>query len=349
MKATWKKHVLNFRIPGGTSRGILNEKETYFIIIENGAVKGVGECAVFKGLSFDARPGFEDKLTWVCQHITDGFDALYIGLKEWPSIQFGIEQAFRMLEVNGSNALFATPFTKGQRGIPVNGLIWMGDAASMSQQIEAKLDAGFRCLKLKIGALAWDEEFKILKNLRSRFDALDLEIRVDANGAFNFTMAEKVLDQLAEVEVHSIEQPMKAGMWEEMSALCEDSIVPIALDEELIGLIDVAQKKKMLTEIAPDYIILKPSFIGGWRGTEEWIELANANGIDWWITSALESNVGLNAIAQYTSAKNLRMAQGLGTGSLFTNNIDSPLYMEHAGLWFDTTKIANAGDDPFFA
>jgi len=349
IKASWKKHVLNFKIPGGTSRGVLKEKETYFLIAEKDGIKGIGECGILRGLSYDDRPGYEEKLTWVCENINKGLNELYPALKEWPSIQFGVEQVFQMLEVEGSNVLFKTPFTQGKRGIPVNGLIWMSDKQTMQKQIEQKLEDGYRCIKLKIGAIAWEDEFALLQDLRKRFDALDLEIRVDANGAYNFTMAEKVLDQLAEIEAHSIEQPMKAGMWEEMGALCEDSIVPIALDEELIGITDINKKKKMLEEIAPDYLILKPSFIGGWRGTEEWIELAEKFGVDWWITSALESNVGLNAIAQYTSAKHLRMAQGLGTGGLFTNNIDSPLFIEQAGLWFDTSKTRKTGDDPLFS
>ena len=348
MKATWKKHTLTFKTPGGTSRGVLKEKDTYFIILEKDGIKGIGECGLLRGLSYDDRPDYEDKLTWTCNNITSGFDELYPALKEWPSIQFGIEQAFMQLEVEGSEILFNTPFTRGERGIPINGLIWMGEPSIMNEQINQKLDEGYGCLKLKIGALPWEQELEILKSLRNRFDALDLEIRVDANGAFNFSTAERVLDELADLEIHSIEQPMAKGKREEIDALSEDSIVPIALDEELIGLTDVKAKQQMLEETNPDYVVLKPSFIGGWRGTEEWITLAEAWGVDWWITSALESNVGLNAIAQYTSAKYIRMAQGLGTGSLYTNNIDSPLYVSDAGLHFDPEKAGKTADRPFF-
>lgn len=348
MKATFKKHTLQFTTPGGTSRGVLKEKDTYYLIIEDQGIKGIGECGLLRGLSFDDRPDYEEKLQWVCDNISMGLDDLYPALKDWPSIQFGIEQAFRSLEVEGSEVLFQTPFTMGERGIPINGLIWMGDADFMQKQIEQKLDKGYGCLKLKIGAIEWEEEKKILKSLRNRFDALDLEIRVDANGAFGFSHAEKVLDDLADMEVHSIEQPMAKGKREELEALCEDSIVPIALDEELIGLTTAKEKQKMLEDISPDYIVLKPSFIGGWRGTEEWIELAEAWGVDWWITSALESNVGLNAIAQYASAKFIRMAQGLGTGSLFANNVESPLLVSDAGLWFEADKAIKTADRPFF-
>ncbi len=348
MKATWKKHILTFKKPGGTSRGVLKEKETYFLIVEDNGVKAVGECAVLRGLSFDDRPNYEEKLDWVCANISLGLEELYVQLKDWPSIQFGVEQVFRSLEVEGSHILFNTPFTQGKRGIPINGLIWMGSIEEMQKQVDQKLKEGYRCLKFKIGKLDWDQEFALLKALRKSHDTLDLEIRVDANGAFNFSQAEKVLNDLASIEAHSIEQPMPVNKWDYLEALCDDSIVPIALDEELIGITDRAKKKEMLEAIAPDYIVLKPSFIGGWRGTEEWIEIAENFGVDWWITSALESNVGLNAIAQYTDAKHLRMAQGLGTGGLYTNNTASPLYIKDAGLYFDTATESKVADDPIF-
>ena len=335
MKASWKKHTLIFKTPGGTSRGVLKEKDTYFLTIEHDGIRGIGECGLLRGLSVDDRPDYEQKLDWVCKHIEQGLDSLYAALMDWPSIQFGLEQAFKMLETQGSFNLFDSPFARGERGIPINGLIWMGAADNMQQQIEQKLDEGFTCIKLKIGAIDWQEEYSLLKKLRSRFDALDLEIRVDANGAFDFYTAEKVLDQLAELEIHSIEQPIKAGQWEEMAALVEDSIMPIALDEELIGVHDPAKRKKLISTIAPDYLILKPSFVGGWRGADNWIELAIDYGIDWWATSALESNVGLNAIAQWVANKRFRLPQGLGTGGLFTNNIDSPLQVKDAALWVD--------------
>jgi o-succinylbenzoate synthase len=333
MNASWKKYTLNFETPGGTSRGVMTTKDSYFITIEFDGMKGIGECGLLRGLSIDDRPDYEQKLDWVCKNIELDLVELYGKLKDWPSIQFGLEQAFKMIEKGGSFTLFKSPFTQGKGGIPINGLVWMGDIPTMAKRLEQKLDEGFRCIKLKIGALNWDEEFELLKSLRKRFDAMDLEIRVDANGAFDFYTAEKVLDQLADLEIHSIEQPIKAGQWEEMAALVEDSLVPIALDEELIGITDKKQKIKLLKEIQPDYLILKPSLLGGWRGCDEWITLAEHEGIDWWATSALESNIGLNAIAQWVVTKRFRLPQGLGTGGVFTNNISSPLVVQEAGLW----------------
>jgi o-succinylbenzoate synthase len=333
MKASWKKYTLNFETPGGTSRGVMKTKDSYFIFIDNDGVRGIGECGLLRGLSFDDRPDYEQKLDWVCKNIELDLVALYGKLTEWPSIQFGLEQAFKMIDKGGSFTFFKSPFTQGKAGIPINGLVWMGDVATMTKRLEHKLDEGFRCIKLKIGALHWDEELEMLRKLRDRFDALDLEIRVDANGAFDFRTAEMVLDQLAELEIHSIEQPIKAGQWEEMAALVEDSLVPIALDEELIGITDKKLKLKLLKEIQPDYLVLKPSFVGGWQGCEEWIKLATQQGIDWWATSALESNIGLNAIAQWATTQRLRLPQGLGTGSVFSNNIPSPLFVKDAKLW----------------
>jgi o-succinylbenzoate synthase len=335
MKAHWTKYTLDFIKPSGTSRGVMRQKDVWFIIVEKDGIKGVGECGLLKGLSADDRPDYEDMLTRVCHDINKGLDVLYTELSKWPSIQFALEQAFRQLERGGSQIYFDSAFSSGKKGIPINGLIWMGDTADMQKQIEQKIAEGFRCLKLKIGALDWQQEHKMLKEIRNHYDALDLEIRVDANGAFDYLTAEKVLDQLAKLEIHSIEQPIKAGQWEKMAALAEFSAVPVALDEELIGLFDRKQKVEMLEAIVPDYIILKPSFVGGWRGCDEWIQLAEENGIDWWITSALESNIGLNAIAQYTAKLPIRLSQGLGTGSLFSNNFPSPLKIKNASLWLE--------------
>lgn len=333
MKAKHYIHTLQFISPVKTSRNTLATKDAHFIIIEENGIQGIGECGMLQGLSYDDRPDFVGKIEWACANINQGLDKLYAALMEWPSIQFALEQAFAQLNKGGKAMFFDTPFSRGKAGIPINGLIWMGDEKYLTQQIEQKLDEGFRCLKMKIGAITWYAEYKILKNLRNRFDALDLEIRVDANGAFNFSQAEKVLHKLAELEIHSIEQPIKPGQWEEMAALVEDSLVPIALDEELIGITNIQQKRKLLNEIQPDYLILKPSFIGGWRGADEWIALAEDFGIDWWATSALESNIGLNAIAQWASSKRLRLPQGLGTGALFQNNIEAPLAIKDSLLW----------------
>lgn len=323
MTAKYFRHILEFKRPGGTSRGVLLEKETFILEIFDGENKGIGECAVFRGLSSDDVPEYEQKLEWLCKNI--GADETFIKreLRDFPSIWFGLEQAKRNLEF-GNDLYFPSQFTEGQGFIKINGLIWMGDADFMKSQIREKLDLGYDCIKLKIG-VKWDEEKEILKNLREEFSAEKLELRVDANGGFSFNEAITVLQELAELKIHSIEQPIKAGNTDEMGELCAETPTAIALDEELIGVNEFSEKKILLEKIRPQFIILKPSLCGGFSGSDEWIELAENQGIGWWITSALESNIGLNAIAQYTFTKKPKMPQGLGTGALFTNNFESRL------------------------
>lgn len=325
MKAQYFRYILNFKQPGGTSRGILHNKETYILEISNGNKKGVGECALFRGLSSDDKPEYEQQLKWVCENINENFDVLKNELRTYPSIWIGVEQALLNLE-HGKDLYFPSDFTKKKAPIKINGLIWMGDIAFMKQQIEKKLKQQYQCIKLKIG-VDWDNEFKILKDLRGSFPSSDLELRVDANGAFTPKKAVDVLQQLAELNVHSIEQPIKAGCRREMAKLCQISPTPIALDEELIGIHKMKDKTLLLEDIMPQYIILKPSLIGGFSGSDEWITIADQLNIGWWITSALESNIGLNAIAQYTFTKNTAIPQGLGTGALFTNNFESRLQL----------------------
>ncbi len=240
--------------------------------------------------------------------------------------------AFLSLQSQDPFQLFDTPFSSGKTGIPINGLIWMGDQGFMKQQIKDKLSAGFSCIKMKIGAIDFASEIALLKSIRREFNSNEIELRVDANGAFSPKGALEKLEQLAALDLHSIEQPIKQGQWDEMAALCEKTPLPIALDEELIGVFASEEKKRLLHTIKPQYIIFKPSFIGGFKGTDEWIELAEDKNVDWWITSALESNLGLNGIAQYTSTKNSILPQGLGTGSLFTNNVPSPLEIEKGSI-----------------
>lgn len=334
MKASFEKYTLRFKRPGGTSRGVLHEKDTYFLHLENLGSKGIGECNLFKGLSYDDSSNYEDVLTQVCIDLNAGKPFYWENYRNFPSIQFGVEQALISLQSHPNDILFPSEFTKGKQGILINGLIWMGSLDFMKTQITEKLSQGFQCLKLKIGT-DWEGEYQILKHLRNEFSIRELEIRVDANGAFSFHQAKEVLHRLAELNIHSIEQPIKAGNWEEMAKLCETTPTPIALDEELIGVIDMAEKENCLQQIQPQYIILKPALIGGYHGSEEWISLANKNGIGWWITSALESNIGLNAIAQWTYTLNNAMPQGLGTGGLFTNNIPSRLQIKGEKLWFN--------------
>lgn len=332
MTATFKQYLLEFKKPSGTSRGILRTKETFFLEIEENGKKGIGECALFRGLSFDDVPEYEEKLSWLCENINQDFEFLKKELKHFPSIWFGYEQAILNLE-HGENIYFPSDFTLGKTSLKINGLIWMGTAEFMQEQIEEKLNQGFDCIKLKIG-VDWKSEKEILQKLRAKFPAEQLELRVDANGGFTFEEAKIVLQELSDLQIHSIEQPIKAGNVEEMKNLCAETPTPIALDEELIGITDFNEKKKLLKKIKPQYIILKPALIGGFSGTDEWISLAEQLNIEWWITSALESNIGLNAIAQYTFTKNPKIPQGLGTGGLFTNNLESTLILKGDQLSF---------------
>ncbi|MCU7614947.1 o-succinylbenzoate synthase [Chryseobacterium sp. GMJ5] len=321
MTAEYSKYILQFKRPSGTSRGVLHEKETFFLEISENGKKGIGECALFRGLSFDDRPDYEKKLQWLCKNIQQDVEILKQELKEFPSIWIGYEQARLNLKY-GENLYFPSDFTTDNASIITNGLIWMGNIGFMEEQIQEKLEKGFHCIKLKIG-VDWKSEHQILQKLREKFSDKQLELRVDANGGFQKNEAKQVLQQLSDLKIHSIEQPIKAGNWNDMADLCAETPTPIALDEELIGIIDYDVKRQLLDIIQPHYIILKPSLVGGFSGTDEWIFLAEKQNIDWWITSALESNIGLNAIAQYTFTKNNKMPQGLGTGGLFTNNFDA--------------------------
>ena len=335
MKASYVKYLLNFKEPAGTSRGILNEKETWIIQLDDNGKKGIGECGLLRGLSVDDRPDYEDKLNWTCNNIHLGEQQLWEELREFPSIQFGIEMAFLSLKSDNPFVLFPSDFTNFKKSISINGLIWMGDEASMKSQIESKISQGFRCVKLKIGAIDFDKEIDLLRFIRDDFDEKIMEIRVDANGAFNENEALYKIKQITGFKLHSIEQPIKKNNTDMMSVLCKSSQIPIALDEELLGVFSTLEKEALLAKINPQFIVLKPSFIGGFRGTLEWISIANKLKIGWWITSALESNIGLNAIAQFTFLQNTSMPQGLGTGSLYTNNFDSPLTVSNGQLWYD--------------
>ena len=323
--ATYKQYLLNFKQASGTSRGVLTTKETYILEINEGDKKGIGECAIFRGLSFEDVPEYEEMLQWLCDNINENKKLLRKELLHFPSIWFGYEQAMLNLK-QGQDLYFPSDFSEGYSSLKINGLIWMGDAEFMQQQIEEKIDQGFQCLKLKIGA-DWKAEKEILKQLRQKFPKEELELRVDANGGFSFEEAKIVLQELADLDIHSIEQPIKAGNTEKMAELCAHTPTPIALDEELIGVLNYGDKKELLEKIKPQYIILKPSLVGGFSGTDEWISFAESQKIGWWITSALESNIGLNAIAQYTFTKNPKIPQGLGTGGLFTNNLETRLVL----------------------
>ena len=336
LKATFKKHVLEFKLPAGTSRGVLKTKETWFLLLKDDHKTGIGECGILRGLSVDDRPDYEAKLQWVCDTIHLGLDALYDQLMEFPSIQIGLEMAFMSLHSEDPFQLYPSTFSKGRKGITINGLVWMGDKEFMNRQISEKIEAGFGCIKMKIGAIDFQTELDLLQSIRKEFSSQDIELRVDANGAFTSEEALEKLKRLSEFKLHSIEQPIAKGQWQEMAHLCEQSPLPIALDEELIGVFYSEEKIRLLNTIKPQYIILKPSFVGGFRGSDDWVSIAETQGVDWWVTSALESNVGLNAISQYTFTKNSKLPQGLGTGSLYTNNIESPLRVRNGSIHYDT-------------
>lgn len=333
MKAKYTNYVLNFKIPGGTSRGVLTTKESFFIAIHDKGKIGLGEVGVLRGLSYDDVPELESQIEWTCNNIYLGQEQLYSANEQFPSIQFALEQAFSHLE-NGFEH-FPSAFTQRQSHQPINGLIWMGDLAFMRDQVVKRLGEGFTTLKMKVGAIGWEEEKSILTALRKEFSPDELELRVDANGAFELQEAVEISKYLRDLSVHSMEQPLQAGRNEELAAAAEKMHIPVALDESLIGMTSLQQKVDLLEKVKPQYIILKPSFIGGWKGADQWIELATERNIPWWATSALESNIGLNAIAQWAFTKSNPIPQGLGTGSLFTNNIDGPYKVEGGLLKVD--------------
>lgn len=343
MKVHWRKYRLKFKFAAGTSRGILRNKVSYFVFMEdNSGVTGIGECSLLPGLSPDDRPDFEKKLNKICnnlklQNISD-YESLNIFFedqltRDWPSIRMGIETAFLDKMNGGGRKVFINRFMKGER-IPINGLIWMGDKRFMLDQVKEKIESGYKCIKIKIGAIDFESELEVLKYVRSQMPERDITLRVDANGAFNTKNVLEKLSYLDKLKIHSIEQPIKAGQWESMQKLCKSSPIPIGLDEELIGSYTYNQKKELIEFIQPHYIILKPTLLGGFHTTDEWIELAGFNDIGWWITSALESNIGLNAICQYTYGLGVEIEQGLGTGTLFQNNFNSPLKVSNGNIQY---------------
>jgi o-succinylbenzoate synthase len=344
MKAYFRKRTLKFHKPVGTSRGVLLTKPSWYIFLydaKNVQREGIGEVSIIPGLSIENEQQIEAKLSEICDAINAGSYEMESPLLAFPSIKFALEMAFLDYKYEGSKILFPSAFTNGAIGIKTNGLIWMAPLNDMYRQVEQKLSAGFRCLKMKIGAIAIQQELEILTNLRQKFSSAELEIRVDANGAFSFEEAGEILAKLSELEVHSIEQPIAAGQAEEMASLCKNSAIPIALDEELIGMYSLEEKKLLIEQIKPRYLILKPSLLGGFKTSSEWIKIARELGIGWWATSALESNVGLNAIAQWIATFDTEMYQGLGLGNLYEENVGSPLELRGERLFYDTNRKWN--------
>lgn len=340
-KITITSKLLHFLQPAGTSRGVYNTRLSFYLKLtsdEQPNVVGVGECATLPDLSCDAMPPneYERKLRTFCDEYERTGVIDYEAMRAYPSMLFGLETAVAQFNAKGSLNFFDTPFGRGEEGIPINGLVWMGTFEEMFERLEAKLKAGFRCVKLKIGAIDFDRELQLIRHIRSTFSRKDVELRVDANGGFTPEEALSRMEALVQYDIHSIEQPIKQHQWTEMARLCAATPLPIGLDEELIGVNERQKKIELLDTIRPQYIVLKPSLHGGMAGTAEWIQLARERNIGSWITSALESNVGLNAIAQLTASiygTNIRHAQGLGTGQLFADNIEMPLKVVGDKLW----------------
>ena len=340
-KITITSKLLHFLQPAGTSRGVYNTRLSFYLKLtsdEQPDVVGVGECATLPDLSCDAMPPnkYERKLRTFCDEYERTGVIDYEAMRPYPSMLFGLETAVAQFNAKGSLNFFDTPFGRGEEGIPINGLVWMGTFEEMFERLEAKLKAGFRCIKIKIGAIDFDRELQLIRHIRSTFSRNNVELRVDANGGFTPEEALSRMEALVQYDIHSIEQPIKQHQWTEMARLCAATPLPIGLDEELIGVNERQKKIELLDTIRPQYIVLKPSLHGGMAGTEEWIQLARERNIGSWITSALESNVGLNAIAQLTASiygTNIRHAQGLGTGQLFADNIEMPLKVVGDKLW----------------
>ena len=342
LKARYHKHTLHFRLPAGTSRGVLLHRDAFYLLIqdtEKPDITGIGESGIIPGLSLDDRPQFEAAVQECCNLINKGQHPDSKWLNYWPSISFALETALLDLQNKGQRILFESKFTQGNQPIAINGLIWMGEANDMLRQMNEKVASGFSVLKMKVGAIDFEKELELIRHIRQHYPSDQIIIRLDANGAFELSEALRKLEKLAKYDIHSIEQPIKAGQPAQMAEICRHSPIPVALDEELIGISAKDDMEKLLDEIRPQYIILKPSLLGGFKKSEEWIHQAEIHGAGWWITSALESNIGLNAIAQWTATLQNSLPQGLGTGSLYTNNIPSPLKVENGLLHFEPETL----------
>lgn len=335
MRARYISHVLQFNFPAGTSRGVMHEKKTYFLLLARSGITGIGECAYIKGLSVDNPDGIELQLHGLCSCINSGGDYASFDLSGYPAIAFGLETALLDLENGGERVVFPSNFVSKADPIQINGLVWMGNESFMRKQVRDKIDSGFSCIKLKIGALDFETELSIIKAIRKEYSQSDLILRLDANGAYDLSTAQEYLHVLADYGIHSVEQPLPVHLKDDMKFLCAHTPIPIALDEQLIGIVSYCDKLQLLDYIEPQYIILKPGLLGGFGCCDEWIELAKCKNIGWWITSALESNIGLNAICQYSYVKDKSILHGLGTGMLYSNNIASPLQVKNGTVVFD--------------
>ncbi len=340
MRASYHSYSLEFKRPVLTSRGQMTHKQGYYLTVEQDGITGTGECSYIEGLSIDDLPYYEAALRSICTQIETVATAYYDTgklptelLTRFPSIAFGLETALLDLKSGGRHEIIkGSEFYQGKKAIPINGLVWMGDPGFMREQIAQKLADGFHCIKIKVGAIDFDEECRLIETIRTGYSPHQIELRLDANGAFTNLDVRSKLKRLSAYSIHSIEQPIKPQQYLLMHELCRENIIPIALDEELIGTSDSFIRYKMLETIRPQYIILKPSLLGGLAVCDDWIEQATRLNIPWWATSALEGNIGLNAIAQWAESKNTSMVQGLGTGALYKNNVRSPLSISHGQL-----------------
>lgn len=338
ISCSYTSYSLHFKIPGGTSRGILKDKTTYIIKMSDGQKTAYGECNLFKGLSYDDRPGYEKKLKEVCERLPSGREDLLPELQEWPSLHFGVETLLKDWENGGNQIIFPNSMEENGFSIATNALIWMGSKEFMYAQLKDRLAEGNTSIKLKIGAIDFETELDLMRYIRKEFSEEEVEIRVDANGAFGFEEAREKIKRISEYGINYIEQPIKAGQWQEMAALAENTPVKIALDEELIGVQDPEGRKRLVATIAPQLLILKPALAGGFAACDAWKKYIEEQGGTWVITSALESNIGLNAIAQYAATEPSPYPQGLGTGQLFTNNFPSPYTVDAKGLHYHADR-----------
>ncbi len=339
IKLSLLAYRLHFHRPAITSRSIMKTRTSWFLLLDTESGKrGIGECAPLEGLSKEYDDTFEEKIQAFVDEINLSQDLDPKYYLHFPSFRFALETAIASAQAESPQVFFPGNFTKGKEGIRINGLIWMGTYQSMKEQITSKLNQGFSCLKLKIGAIRWQDELDLLQSIRRDFPPNRLELRLDANGAFAEEDAEIKLREAERFGIHSIEQPIEVGNREAMYRLCRKAIIPIALDEELLTCYQLEEKKQVLDDIQPQYIILKPGLIGGFDSSQEWISEADKRFIPWWITSALESNLGLNAIAQFSSNFNNKLPQGLGTGMLYSNNFSSPLEIEGEYLYYRPDK-----------
>lgn len=338
MVCNFKKINLHFKKPGGTSRGVLHDKSTYLILLEENGKTAYGECNRFVNLSFDDRPNYNEKLQDVCKRLPSEKHQLLEELTDWPSIYFGVETVLKDWENGSEQIIFPEVIGDNGFSIPTNGLIWMGPKDDMRRQIINQLEKGYTSIKLKVGAIDFESELELIRYIRKDFTIDEVEVRLDANGAFTSADVMEKLHRLSDYGISYIEQPIKAGNWEAMATICELSPIKIALDEELIGIQQLEQRQKMVDTISPHLLILKPALIGGFHAANQWKKIIEESGGSWVITSALESNIGLNAIAQYTALGWTDYAQGLGTGQLFTNNFPSPYTVDAQGLHYHIDK-----------